>query len=321
MDRVKFRIKTVLDKFRGWRHRVAPDRGRLVNELATYRHAFETTAADRDRLAVGQIEGQLAAQNLILGMVVFLVWQRDPTLETLPGRVLEWIGDYGRVAGLPRSLLEADDLESRIAEAILAYGDVAWRVDASRSNNSIVPLVGFALKDSSRGLGSYAIACYFRCGGEAGAPLERDWIARTIARGGYPQNPERAHIRGFLFQSLQKSGTVFTTRTLSSSLNIPNVVCTYHSPFNRIILDRASLQWPSIERLGIGTNWESLFFRLAPEIVALTSGGGGGGDIAQRPRFGARGEPGRYPRTGHRESGDPDARSPRRGLVAPALCR
>ncbi len=277
------------------------------------------TDADKNQPTAVQSERCDAEQNLILGLVVFLVWQRDGTLETLPGRVLEWIGDYGRVAGLPRSLLEADDLESRIAEAILAYGDVAWRVDASRSNNAIGPLVGFALKDSSRGLGSYAISCYFRCGGEAGAPLERDWIARTIARGGYPQNPERAHIRGFLFQSLQKSGTVFTTRTLSSSLNIPNVVCTYHSPFNRIILDRASLQWPSIERLGIGTNWESLFFRLAPEIVALTSGGGG--DIAQRPRFGARGEPGRYPRTGHRESGDPDARSPRRGLVAPALCR
>ncbi len=206
MDRVKFRIKTVLDKFRGWRHRVAPDRGRLVNELATYRHAFETTAADRDRLAVGQIEGQLAAQNLILGLVVFLVWQRDPTLETLPARVLEWIGDYGRLARLPRSLLEADDLESRIAEAILAYGDVAWRVDSGEKSREILPLIEWVIKKWPPRVGRHAVSSYFMYGGEAAAPLERDWIAHMIARGGYPQNPERAHLPGFLFLSLPKSG-------------------------------------------------------------------------------------------------------------------
>ncbi len=282
MDGALSRVKTAVDKFRRLRRRYRDIRDRVAVELVRYRHAFAPTVAGRnarqdlfERIARRLKRKKMSQQNLILGMVVFLVWQRDGTLETLPGRVLEWIGDYGRVAGLPRSLLEADDLESRIAEAILAYGDVAWRVDSGEKSREILPLIEWVIKKWPPRVGRHAVSSYFMYGGEAAAPLERDWIAHMIARGGYPQNPERAHLPGFLFLSLPKSGTVFTMRTLCSSLNIPNVVCTYLNPFHNFGRDLAPYQ-ACVERLG-GVHGFSGFNRLAPALVALTSGGGGGG--------------------------------------------
>ncbi len=200
--------------------------GSIAAKLATFQHAFETTAADRDRLAAKSDELAIKHDQILLGMVAqMLVQDLKVEADALGPRLL----NATRTLSLGPQLRNTSDTSfvvNAAARGLLDVADAMMRqVHFSKSGLDLVEL-SRTLNPEFYGQ-HHAIDRFFEK--RQGFLNHAAYYADAIAAGLWPDSgtleAQKAAIeRGLpsiLLITLPKSGSVFLWTTISASLQMP----------------------------------------------------------------------------------------------------